>query len=42
VLAALAVWAADERERISALGLPRSPRKARYLELLGHVGPSLA
>lgn len=42
VLAALAVWAADERERISALGLPRSPRNARYLELLGQVGPSLA
>jgi hypothetical protein len=41
VLAALAVWAADERERVNSLGLPRSGR-ARYLELLLELGPELA
>ena len=41
VLAALAVWAAEEGQRLSALGLPR-PGRARYLELLLGLGPSLA
>lgn len=41
VLAALAVWAADEGQRLCALGLPR-PGRARYLELLLDLGPSLA
>jgi aminoglycoside phosphotransferase (APT) family kinase protein len=40
VLAALAVWAADERDRVTSLGLPRVGG-ARYLELLLELGPEL-
>ena len=40
-LAALAVWAADESDRLGTLGLPR-PSRARYLELLLDLGPTLA
>jgi hypothetical protein len=40
LLAALAVWAADERIRAGALGLPWA-RSAQYRELLLDVGPEL-
>jgi Phosphotransferase enzyme family/Glycosyl transferase family 2 len=40
VLGALAVWAADERERVTSLGLPRVGG-ARYLALLLELGPEL-
>jgi hypothetical protein len=42
VLAALAVWAADERDRVVALGSPPQQRRARYRELLFDLGPELA
>jgi hypothetical protein len=41
MLAAAAVWAADEHERLVRLGLPR-PGLSRYHDLLLAVGPSLA
>jgi Glycosyl transferase family 2/Phosphotransferase enzyme family len=41
LLAALAVWAADERLRAGALGLPRA-HSEQYRELLLDVGPELA
>jgi aminoglycoside phosphotransferase (APT) family kinase protein len=41
VLAALAVWAADERIRASALGLPQAS-STQYRDLLLDVGPELA
>jgi GT2 family glycosyltransferase len=40
LLAALAVWAADERVRVLAPGAPTG--RARYLELLLELGPELA
>jgi len=40
LLAALAVWAADERLRAGALGLPQA-RSEQYRELLLDVGPEL-
>ena len=41
LLAALAVWAADERVRAGALGLPWA-RSTQYRDLLLDVGPELA
>ena len=41
LLAPLAVWAADERMRTGALGLPRAPSE-QYRDLLLDVGPGLA
>ena len=41
VLAALAVWAANERMRAGALGLPQA-HSERYRELLLDIGPELA
>jgi hypothetical protein len=40
LLAALAVWAANERGRVGALGLPQA-RSEQYRELLFDVGPEL-
>jgi GT2 family glycosyltransferase len=41
VLAALAVWAADEQDRVAALGAPQE-RRTRYRELLFDLGRELA
>jgi hypothetical protein len=42
VLAALAVWAANEQDRFDALGAPRRGRAHHYRELLFDLGPELA